>query len=356
MIVRPLLELERSDILRCCDAMRLDYAEDRSNHDVRFFRNRIRHQLLPLLEAQCDPRLRENLIKLSASASSLLALARKKTQAILAERFREISPGLWHLDTAPLGELEDDELVILFGDFFAERLSLDMDFTRTHYRGLTRFVRDRGFTGKQLSLPGLTVRKEHGGLLFRVRPPRAPLSGRMRGQGGETRDKRAAPTFLEIPGQTVISNHEGAALWIVTAEVLSREKASDVASRAHSCDIYLDRGVLGGRLEARHPRPGDRMQPFGMRGRKKLSDIFIDRKIPWSERASTLVIADDRGILWLVGVTRSEHSRVDGRARSILRLHVENAQHSAEREQDGKRHEQNPPEETPWRSCKKERT
>jgi tRNA(Ile)-lysidine synthase len=64
------------------------------------------------------------------------------------------------------------------------------------------------------------------------------------------------------------------------------------------------------------------MQPFGMEGTKKLSDIFIDKKIPASSRLTSLVITDARDILWLVGVTTSEKCRVDDATLDILRIHV----------------------------------
>jgi tRNA(Ile)-lysidine synthase len=81
-------------------------------------------------------------------------------------------------------------------------------------------------------------------------------------------------------------------------------------------------GRIAAPLFLRAPRPGDRMRPFGMSGSKKLSDIFIDKKIPWSTRSSFLVIADTGDILWLVGVTTSEKSRVDSTTREVLRVRI----------------------------------
>jgi tRNA(Ile)-lysidine synthase len=58
-------------------------------------------------------------------------------------------------------------------------------------------------------------------------------------------------------------------------------------------------------------RPGDRITPFGMSGRKKVKDIFIDRKIPLSERKQIPLLFCGEDLIWIVGVCVSELSRVD---------------------------------------------
>lgn len=69
-------------------------------------------------------------------------------------------------------------------------------------------------------------------------------------------------------------------------------------------------GVLEGNLRVRHPRPGDRFQPFGLDGTRKLSDLFREKKIPEDERTHVLVVEDGAGILWIVGVERGERTRL----------------------------------------------
>jgi tRNA(Ile)-lysidine synthase len=60
-----------------------------------------------------------------------------------------------------------------------------------------------------------------------------------------------------------------------------------------------------------------------MSGTKKLSDIFIDKKIPLGERATSLVLTDANDVIWLVGVTTSEKSRVHPETRDVLRVRIE---------------------------------
>lgn len=58
-------------------------------------------------------------------------------------------------------------------------------------------------------------------------------------------------------------------------------------------------------------RPGDRITPFGMKGRKKVKDIFIDRKIPLSERKSIPLLYCGDELIWIAGVCASELCRID---------------------------------------------
>ncbi len=304
-IVRPLLGLTRDDTVLYCRTFDIPYVEDTSNADLRFFRNRVRHELLPLLEAKYDNRIEHNLARLGANARSIIETIRLETDFLIEKHFREAAPGTWFFDTSAIAHLDDTALVVLFGDLFADELSCDMDFTRVHYEGLVRLVRDRHASGKRLSLPGLEVRKEHGRLVITRReaaleetPPSTP--------------RRA----LCLPGETIVQG------LVVTTEILDCSTVDGGFFQATGEEAYFDMGRLVPPLFLRHPTPGDRMQPFGMKGTKKLSDIFIDKKIPMSSRPTSLVITDARDILWLVGVTTSEKCRVDPTTREVVRIRV----------------------------------
>ncbi|MCX7926068.1 MAG: tRNA lysidine(34) synthetase TilS [Fimbriimonadales bacterium] len=80
----------------------------------------------------------------------------------------------------------------------------------------------------------------------------------------------------------------------------------------------LDADAIQGQLIVRNGRKGDRFQPLGMNAPKKLSDIFIDRKIPKSERWRLPLLCDEAGILWIPGYTIAERARVTPQTRRVL--------------------------------------
>jgi tRNA(Ile)-lysidine synthase len=84
--------------------------------------------------------------------------------------------------------------------------------------------------------------------------------------------------------------------------------------------ISVDYDLIKGSLVARNRRPGDSMIPCGMRGSKKIKDIFIDLKIPKEERESKLIIADDENIIWLEGYRINDKYKVSAATKRILNI------------------------------------
>lgn len=85
----------------------------------------------------------------------------------------------------------------------------------------------------------------------------------------------------------------------------------------------FDWGRLTLPLRLRSRRPGDRLDPLGLNGSKKVKDIFIDAKIPPSrrERIPLLVDAENR-VLWIPGLRRSRHALITGETRMLLEVSV----------------------------------
>jgi len=85
---------------------------------------------------------------------------------------------------------------------------------------------------------------------------------------------------------------------------------------------YLDLERIDGPLVLRSPRPGDRIQPLGMKGTRKLSRLLIDEKVPRDRRSRIPVLADDLSVLWVPGLRLSERARVTGGTRRVLKAEI----------------------------------
>ena len=79
------------------------------------------------------------------------------------------------------------------------------------------------------------------------------------------------------------------------------------------------RAAAGG-LHVRAREPGDRFQPLGMTGRKKLQDFMVDAKIPRRWRDSVPLVLSNEGIVWVVGWRTAEWARANGRDAPLLEL------------------------------------
>ena len=84
--------------------------------------------------------------------------------------------------------------------------------------------------------------------------------------------------------------------------------------------ISVDYDLIKGSLVARNRRLGDSMIPCGMKGTKKIKDIFIDLKIPKEERDLKLIIADDENIIWLEGYRINDKYKVSAATKKILNI------------------------------------
>lgn len=302
-IIRPLLCISRADARGYCDEMGIHYIDDPTNDDTRIMRNRIRHELFPLLDGSYHGGVEDNLRRLALNAQEMLDCIRAKTAPLIEQNLRKSSADEWILNVARLSALDDTSIVVLFGDVFAESLGLDMDFGRVHYEQLVRLVRDARGSGKKLTLPGITVKREYENLIVTMAKRSASvLNGT---------DYRATLTF---PGET------RAAGIVVKTEIVEAGdiEAGALKSTGSVAHFALDRVTLP--LVLRAPKAGDRIQPFGMKGSKKLSDIFVDKKIPSRDRQKAVVVADADEILWVVGVTTNEGSRVTDRTGRVVRI------------------------------------
>jgi len=304
-VIRPLLRLTREDTQAYCRAREIDTADDPTNEDRHFLRNRVRHELLPLLEADYLGGVRGNLVRLADNARDMVDEIRERTQPLIAQNLKRNPEGEWLLNVTRIATLDRTSLVILFGDIFANELGCDLDYSRKHYDDLVALARNTRGSGKSLDLPGLAVKREYENLIF-TRP---------RVQGPALKVSEHAT--LTLPGETTAAGVE------VAAEILERGVLDADSFEATDRTAYFDLQKLRLPLTLRNPRSGDRMQPFGMSGSKKLSDIFIDRKIPGRQRGAALVVEDAEEILWLVGVTTAEKSRVAPGTDKIVRITVQ---------------------------------
>ena len=107
---------------------------------------------------------------------------------------------------------------------------------------------------------------------------------------------------------------------IIEAALLQR---SDIRSlRCEKNELFIDASAIVGRPYVRSVAEADRFCPFGMKGSRLLSDYMTDRHFSRIEKALSLVVCDDKGIVWLVGERGDERGRITDETEQIVRLSV----------------------------------
>ena len=299
IIVRPLLRTTREDILAYLKQEALSYRQDSSNLTRVYRRNRVRQDLLPVME--------------------------------------DITPGIVRL-------LERQADVLRADDAYLEQVVTDLyrSLVTVDVRGDQRFARQA-----VAALPDALKRRLVRHILRSIDPEQRPpglrsvesvlrfVSGRSRGmrislRGAELMRDRERVVVVRRSGRTAASDRNGRRImeqplplsvpstvyWPGTAQEIhvqemTRQEAEPLLKhRTRDCAVF-DMSRLSSPLVLRPWRAGDRIHPRGMGGKsKKLQDLFTDLKLRREERMRIPLLAAPEGILWVVGLREDEQFMV----------------------------------------------
>jgi tRNA(Ile)-lysidine synthase len=333
-LVRPLLEVTRAEIEAYCDQHGLEPRFDRSNLDTTYFRNWLRHEVLPLL-AQHNPNVSEVMRRCSRVITDDYALLRSLldetwAQVVLEESLAFYPPGPV-LSGASGAGAEGGVIVFDLDAWRALPTALQRSTLREAIHRLRRSLRNINFlhvenallvardgtTGDKATLPqGLMLTVGYDRFTMtdaeaREAPPEWPLLQR-----------EAAPLPVKLPGDTALPDTD----WIVRAEVLAWDDLTpEWAANPDRWQAFLDADATGPALWLRTRRPGDRFQPQGMEGHSvKLADFLTNQKVPRvvRDRLPLLVKQDDPQqagvVVWVCGWRVDERARVHDETERVL--------------------------------------
>jgi tRNA(Ile)-lysidine synthase len=330
-IIRPLLECRRSDLVMYLDERRIPHVEDETNSDVAIPRNRVRAELLPLLEARFNPAIVDVLADQAELArAEWLWMEEQLTSHNLELGTENIERGTLEPGTLEPGTLEPGTWI------------LDIPALERAPLALRRLAVWKAMT---LAAGGRPVSFRHvDDVIQLMGSPRAdgPAAGAatrpadksidMPGHSVERvgsrlvlREKAAAKTAglyryqLSVPGEVRLLE----AGCIVSAEPAAAGTGVEVlrAIAGNRAAAVVRRDVWRGPLAVRNRRPGDRFQPLGLDGQKKLQDFFVDRKVARHERDGVPLVVDESDrIVWVAGHGIDEAFRVTDTSQAVVIL------------------------------------
>ncbi|MCX7681977.1 MAG: tRNA lysidine(34) synthetase TilS [Anaerolineae bacterium] len=313
-LIRPLLEVPRAAIAAYCAAQGLTPRFDYSNLDTTYFRNRLRHELLPLLETYV-PNVRKRLCHTAA----VLAADYEVLSQLLEQCWQQVV-------------LREEEQVIVFDRQVWQALPVamqratlrhaayrlrptlrDVDFVHVEQ---ARYVGLQGASGAQATLPaGLMLTVGYNTLTIGDQAvgsrPDATLGEAVPELGSDQ------PVPVQIPGRTPLPGSR----WVLEATVLDVWDMAQIASNTDPWTAYLDAETIVGSLALRTRRPGDRFRPQGMGGHSvKLSAFLINLKEPRPQRDRLPLLVDGAKIVWVCGRRIAEEVAVRPQTRSVVML------------------------------------
>ncbi len=294
-VVRPFLSARRAEILAWLRERNIRYCHDESNLDTDFVRNRIRHELLPQLRREYNPRVVEALDRL-----------------------------------ADLARTEDNLLQSLAVDFAAKCILggdtiLREPFSRGHRALQRRAVMD--VANRRTLRPDAEHVERAIEFILRAPPnKRFDLGGGIQlasnadairvlsADQSDASDKSEIP--LLIPGETTAFSTR------LSTTLLPRPPDGPLRNYCNPRRQVVDARALAGGAVVRHRRPGDRIAPMGLGGTRKLKDYFGDLGLPPHERDGALLVVAGGEIVWIVGHAVSEHAAVTSRTAQVAQIEV----------------------------------
>jgi tRNA(Ile)-lysidine synthase len=325
-VVRPLLDVGRDELRAYLAALGQPFREDESNRDLSIPRNRVRHELLPLLARDFSPAVtdvlareaeiaRQDEDRLQHEAIDLLGLI-----VLRSEKSNSGEVDAVEVDVRALSALHP-ALAVRVVRMVLEQVAPGRFVGFDHVERLLELARDSRGHGA-LSLPGQHAERRGETLVLGRRPdPPEPFSNSFR-------------VSLSIPGEVVLTPQG----WAISATAGDTQPGQSPGTpnrdspRGHPSGTLkvecpqLEQVVaadgLALPLAVRSRQPGDRVRPLGMGGReKKLQDVLVDRKVAREERDSLPLVVDSADkIVWVVGEPVTEDFRVTEASQAVIFL------------------------------------
>jgi len=309
-LIRPLLRITKSELLAYNQRHGVPSASDSSNAKTHYLRNSVRLEALPYLE-RYNPDLRAGLARLAELASADDDYMEAEARRALAAGARRAGGG-WRLDLNVLRGLHlalQRRMIKLILNGLAG-LHAQARFEQVE-EIVSTLTADRPDVARFDIGSGLVLIREYGYAYIGPAPE---------AQAGYAYPVTALPARSERLELTVPE------CGLVFG--FSREDGVVAYSPGSRWEAFFDEAELTMPLMVRSRRPGDRMDPLGLNGSKKVQDILVDAKVPRSLRHLNPLLVDGAGrILWMPGLRRSKHAVPGEKSGGVVRVTCSESSH-----------------------------
>jgi len=307
--LKPLLEVTRAEIEADLVRAGQTWREDRSNHDPRYARSRVRHDAVPALVRALLPgmdpvRGRALLARRAAQAAAGALVAARAIEDLAGRvlaRAGRIQPGMATLETRRLAVLPSGLRLAVIGRLWRQTGPRSSGLTHRHLAALDGLI-DRARGRAIIQLPGgWSAERDRDVVRFRSGAP----------------ERRLARALLRFSGQIEWNGARLAARW-TTGAVARRHMAKGAGTGE-----FFAADDLVGPLVVRRAQADERFVPFGRTRAAQLGRFLSKQGVSNDIRKYPTVLADAGGILWVVGVRRSARAPVTAGTRRALWVHAE---------------------------------
>ncbi|MFP4690352.1 MAG: tRNA lysidine(34) synthetase TilS [Bacteroidales bacterium] len=289
-VIRPLLFTGREEIALFVREQNLSYREDHSNQETKYLRNKLRHQVLPVLK-EINPELcgtiDEFFSRMNAAATFYHLRVNQAREACVQQSGQET-----HILLGPLRQLAHSD--ILLYEFLK-----NFGFTPNACKDIFQKIEVQ--PGREFSSATHHLLKDRDKLIIY---PIGEQSVRARAH-----EVKAGEKALQVGKQHF------------TFRAAHIEEISQLPTDPHILTTDLDK--LEFPLLLRPWQAGDKIVPLGMKGHKKVSDLLTEEKIPRHKKENILVLVSEDRIVWVAGIRPSEEFKINENTRSFYQATID---------------------------------
>lgn len=283
--VRPLISFSRVQIEEYAKLNQLTYREDKSNESTIYRRNKVRHDILPQLD-ELNPSFRTNMMRTIAHLQAIQSIA-----------LEQIS-----LQRTKIVKEENKSLIKIEGEALLSTVE------PTTY--LFEYIKEYGFNGKLCKQIIQSLEEKNSGKEFFSISHRIVLDRGILNLMPIAKQNNS--TFIiHYPFDKPIENSLLELSIIEVNDSFRIERNPNIA--------YIDLDKISESMLCRHWKQGDTFRPLGMRGKKKISDFFVDKKFSLMQKEETWLLTHKEDIVWVVGHRMDDRFKVTNSTRKILR-------------------------------------
>jgi len=283
-IIRPLLPFSREEIEVYARKNNIAWREDSSNTSRKYLRNKLRHEVVPVLK-EINPNLLDSF---------------KNTLDNLNDTSDIVEESLNSLTKSAITTIDDDGIQYKISEFKkmnnpkAYLFEMFKNYGFTEWNDVVDLL--EGQSGKQVLSSTHRLIKHREYLIL--------TDSRDSNQSEASIEIKEVDNSIETPfGQLVFMNVD-----------TIQEKTKQI--------IYLDKNKLNFPLVLRHWKEGDFFFPLGMKGKKKLSKYLKDEKLSIVEKENTWLLTSNNEVIWVVGKRADNRFRVNSKTKNILKIEL----------------------------------
>ncbi len=286
-IIRPMLSVTKDDIYDFVTSNKLIWREDSSNETTKYQRNKIRHEVIPVLK-EINQNLEETMQQTAERVNHAEEIVAAYVGRLGQQAIRTEADAVY-VDLAPLRTATGLPVVL-------HELLRPYEFSYSVVLELVEAL--DGISGKQFLSPSHVLVKDRNQLVITAKD-------------------------LSVFGSLLIEENQQE-VREANIQLRLRYVAADaykISSKPHIA--ALDADLLKFPLKLRTWQEGDWFVPLGMNGKKKISDLLVDRKVPATLKAQTLVLVSEQSIAWVVGQRPDNRYKVTEKTKRVLEITLE---------------------------------